>query len=257
MAQALAQGFVSAGICSPGDIVGSDVSEPAVHALANQVGATIAKSNQDLVRQSDVVLLAVKPQAVEDALGSIQDVWSDDHLLVSIAAGIPIARMSKTLGPKRRIVRVMPNTPCLVGAAASAFAIGPGATAEDAKLVEKLFTSVGIAVQVSESLLDAVTGLSGSGPAYVFQMIEALADGGVKAGLSRDVALSLAAQTVHGAAQMVLRMGKHPAELRDMVTSPAGTTIEALAVLEQRGVRSAFIDAVVAAAQRSKVLGGG
>ena len=257
MAQALARGFVRSGIAKATDIIGSDVFEPARTAMRDEIGATVTTSNNELCKKADTLVLAVKPQSADALLKEIQPAVTDRHLVISIVTGISIGKMTQLLGGPRRIVRVMPNTPCLVGEAASGIAVGPTATSQDAELVENLFRSVGVAHRVSEQLLDAVTGLSGSGPAYIYQVIEALSDGGVKAGLAREVATALAAQTVLGAAKMVLETGMHPGQLKDMVTSPAGTTIAGLAVLEQRGVRSAFIDAVDAASRRAKELGAG
>jgi pyrroline-5-carboxylate reductase len=185
----------------------------------------------------------------------LRQALAERHLILSIAAGVTLAQMTQALGEGRRLVRVMPNTPCLVGASASGYAAGPGASADDVRLVDRPLNSVGKAFPLPEKLLDAVTGLSGSGPAYVFVLIEALADGGVRAGLPRDVALQLAAQTVFGAAKMLLETGLHPAALKDQVASPGGTTIAGLHALEQGGFRAALIDAVVAAANRSMELG--
>ena len=179
------------------------------------------------------------------------------HLLISIAAGVPIAKLEAGLGPDRRVVRVMPNTPALLGASASAYALGKTATTADAGLVQRIFSSVGVAFQLKESLLDAVTGLSGSGPAYMYLMIEALSDGGVAVGLPRDVATTLAAQTMLGSARMVLETGIHPGALKDMVTSPGGTTIEGLHELEKGKVRGVLISAVRAATEKSRKLGQG
>jgi len=175
--------------------------------------------------------------------------------VVSIAAGITLKQLAELLGSDTRLVRVMPNTPCLVGASATGYSVGPKATAADGELVGKLFRSVGNAFAVPENLLDAVTGLSGSGPAYVYVMIEALADGGVRVGLPRDIALSLAAQTVFGAAKMVLETVSHPAALKDAVASPGGTTIAGLHALERAGFRAGLMDAVEAAAKRATELG--
>jgi pyrroline-5-carboxylate reductase len=177
-----------------------------------------------------------------------------DHLVVSVAAGVTIASIVERLGPAARVVRVMPNTPALIGQGASAYALGPGVGPEDDAVVGAFLTSVGVAVRVAESALDAVTGLSGSGPAFVYLMIEALSDGGVRAGLPRDVATLLAAQTVAGAAQMVRETGLHPGVLKDQVASPGGTTIIGLHALERGGVRGAIIDAVEAATKRSAEL---
>jgi pyrroline-5-carboxylate reductase len=176
-------------------------------------------------------------------------------LLISIAAGVSIATLQEYAGPDVRVIRVMPNTPALVHKGSAAYALGVGTTEADAETAEAVFSSVGRAYEVAESLLDAVTGLSGSGPAYVYLAIEALADGGVRMGLPRDLAVQLAAQTVSGAAEMVLRTTLHPAQLKDMVASPGGTTIAGLAVLEAHSVRGAFIEAVEAATLRSRELG--
>ncbi|MCL5098074.1 MAG: pyrroline-5-carboxylate reductase, partial [Candidatus Omnitrophica bacterium] len=175
----------------------------------------------------------------------------------SIAAGVTLDQLAQQLEADVRLIRVMPNTPALVGAAASAFALGKSATAEDGRLARQLFSSVGIAFQVKEHMLDAVTGLSGSGPAYVYLMIEAMSDGGVASGLPRELATKLAAQAVFGGAKMVLETGLHPGVLKDMVTSPGGTTIEGLRQLEQGAVRGSLIMAVCAATEKSRQLGGG
>jgi pyrroline-5-carboxylate reductase len=204
---------------------------------------------------ADVLVLAVKPQVMAAVLADVKPAVTAKQLVISIAAGWALDALAAGLPAGTRLVRVMPNTPCLVGASAAAFTPGPAVTAEDRLTVQRLLTAVGTAVELPEHLLDAVTGLSGSGPAYVFVLIEALADGGVKAGLPRTVAQALAAQTVFGAAKMVLETGRHPAELKDAVASPAGTTVAGLAVLERAGFRAAAIDAVVAAAERAKELG--
>lgn len=210
-----------------------------------------------MLKFANVILLAVKPDQVNDVLAEARPHFTDKHLLVSIAAGVTLARMESVLPPGARVVRVMPNTPALVGASASAFALGKSAIAEDGQLAQKLFSSVGVAYQVKESLLDAVTGLSGSGPAYVFLMIEALSDGGVAAGLPRDIATKLAAQTLLGSAKLLLETGQHPGALKDMVTSPGGTTIEGIHELEKGGLRAALMNAVRAAADKSRKLGQG
>jgi pyrroline-5-carboxylate reductase len=254
MATALAQGFVRAGLVSAPDLVAFDPVKAATDKLAKDLaGLKTAASNQAAAQDSDVVFLAVKPQVMpavyQDLAGKLAG-----KLVVSIAAGISLEKLCAGL-KTQRVVRVMPNTPCLVGKGASAYALAGGATADDAALVGKLLTAVGIAHQVDEKLLDAVTGLSGSGPAYVYLMIEALSDGGVRAGLPRALATSLAAQTVLGAAEMVLTRGEHPAVLKDAVASPGGTTIAGLATLEDRGLRGALIAAVEAATKRSAELG--
>jgi pyrroline-5-carboxylate reductase len=255
MATALARGFVQAGVIPPDRITACDVSSDAAAKFADQTGGTVVADAQAVLNQSTLVFLAVKPQHVDGVLSSIKSAASDKHLIVSIAAGISLARLSAGLGPSPRLIRVMPNTPALVGAGASAFARGATATADDGRLVLELLSTVGLALEVPEKLLDAVTGLSGSGPAYVYQFIEGLSDGGVRMGLPRDVATRLAAQTVLGAAQMVLTTGQHPGPLKDAVTSPGGTTIAGLHALEQGGMRGILMNAVQAATLRSKELG--
>jgi pyrroline-5-carboxylate reductase len=255
MARALAQGFVRAGLVRGESIAASDPSPAAREAFAKAVpGARLLESNGAAVGHGEVVFLAVKPQSVAAATADSGGAVDESRLVVSIVAGIPLAKLAKQLGTTR-VVRVMPNTPCLVGESASAFCVGSGATREDSKLVAELLGAVGVAFQVEEHLLDAVTGLSGSGPAYGYVMIEALADGGVRMGLPRDVALTLAAKTMLGAAKMVLESGEHPAVLKDRVASPGGTTIAGLKALEDRGVRGALIAAVEAATRRSIELG--
>jgi pyrroline-5-carboxylate reductase len=255
MATALAKGFVNAGLVKKEDVVASDPVEEARTAFAKELGAKATARNSDVIKFSRVLILAVKPDQTRDVLAEIHSHFSEEHLLLSIAAGVPLTKLESGLPGGARIIRVMPNTPALVGASATAFALGHGARPEDGQLVQRLFSSVGIAYQVKEALLDAVTGLSGSGPAYVFLIIEALSDGGVAAGLPRDVATRLAAQTVLGGAKMLLETGLHPGVLKDMVTSPGGTTVEGLHELEKGKVRSALISAVRAATEKSRRLG--
>jgi pyrroline-5-carboxylate reductase len=257
MATALAKGFIKAGIARAEDITASDLMEGARASFGKEVGCTTSAWNPEVLKFANVLILAVKPDQVNDLLTEVRGEFTPNHLLISIAAGVTIARMETTLGTGARVVRVMPNTPALVGACASGYALGKNATAEDGQLTQKLLSAVGVAYQVKESLLDAVTGLSGSGPAYAFLMIEALSDGGVAAGLPRDVATRLAAQTLLGSAKMVLETGYHPGALKDMVTSPGGTTIEGVHELELGGVRGSLINAVRAAADKSKKLGQG
>ncbi len=255
MATALAGGLISTGFTSKENIVASDVVAEARNRFAENVSTSVVESNTEVLNRSEIVVLAVKPQQMRAVLADAKPHVNSGHLIVSIAAGIPIRTMTDVLGEPTRIARVMPNTPCLVGSGASAYALGGGATKEDGLTVERMLSTVGISVAVPESLLDAVTGLSGSGPAYVFQVIEALSDGGVLAGLPRDVATQLAAQTVLGAAQMVLQTGEHPGVLKDAVASPGGTTIAGLRALEAGGLRAALIEAVQQATLRSRELG--
>jgi pyrroline-5-carboxylate reductase len=255
MATALARGFVQAGLAKPEQIIASDPVEAARSTFAKDVGAKTTAFNPDVLKSATVALLAVKPDQVPDVLKEVRSQFTEKHLLISIAAGVTLTKLESGLGGDARVIRVMPNTPALVGASATAYALGRNATTEDGRLAQKLFSSVGVAFQLKESLLDAVTGLSGSGPAYIYLIIEALSDGGVAAGLPRDVATKLAAQTVLGSARMVLETGQHPGALKDMVTSPGGTTIEGLHELEKGGLRNALINAVRAATEKSKKLG--
>jgi pyrroline-5-carboxylate reductase len=233
----------------------SDPIPQARQAFHAETGLRTSEHNREVVASSDLLVLAVKPQVMGTLLPEIRPALGTRHLIVSIAAGISLRQLADSLGSERRLVRVMPNTPCLVGASASGYAPGEGATPEDVNLVDRLLNAVGRAFRLPEHLLDAVTGLSGSGPAFVYVMIEALSDGGVRMGLPREVATALAAQTVFGAAKMVLETGSHPAVLKDMVASPGGTTIAGLHALERAGLRSALMDAVEAATRRSVELG--
>jgi pyrroline-5-carboxylate reductase len=256
MARAMARGFVAAGLLAERQIVAADPQPAAIDELRRLLpGAVAARDNADVVARSEIVVLAVKPQTAQAALADMRGAMTADKLVISIITGIRLDALSKTLGAGR-FVRVVPNTPCLVGQSATAFCLGPGATAADGELVAKLLDSLGLAIPIEEKLLNAVTGLSGSGPAYIYLMIEALADGGVRMGLPREMAIRLAAQTVKGAAEMVLATGDHTAVLKDRVTSPGGTTIAGLHVLETQGVRGALISAVEAATRRAAELAG-
>ena len=255
MATALAKGWSAAGLLDAEKSLASDPSPAAREAFAANTGVRAVAENAEVVAAVDVLVLAVKPQAMPTLLIEIGPrVDPARHLVVSIAAGVTIRQLVHGLGDKVRTVRVMPNTPCLVGASASGYTLGPAAGKVDAELVDRLFGAVGKAFLLPEHQLDAVTGLSGSGPAFVYVMIEAMADGGVKMGLPRDVALALAAQTVVGSAKMVLETGTHPAALKDAVASPGGTTITGLHALERGGLRATVMDAVEAAAQRAEEL---
>ena len=256
MGGALARGLVQAGAMPGAHLRLFDTHEAKAIALAATLGpgAVAADSAASAIANADLILIAVKPPMVAEVLSHIAPSVSPQQLVISIAAGIRLATMEALLPPGIPVIRTMPNTPCLVGCGATAVCRGASATEEHLGLAQSLFASVGLSVEVPERLLDAVTGLSGSGPAYVYLMIEALADGGVKEGLTRDTARLLAAQTVMVAAQMVLSSDQHPAQLKDNVTTPGGTTIAALHVLERAGIRTALIDAVQAAADRSREL---
>jgi len=254
MASALMDGLIAKHVVADASSIAcSDIYQPSLDA-AQKKGVKTTTSNQEVCSlATDVVLLAVKPFVVEEACADVIKVPSN-ALIISIAAGVTLETLQKRL-PGRRVVRVMPNTPCVVGEAAAGYAMGVLCVDSDRGLVQKIFGSVGIAKEIKEILLNAVTGLSGSGPAYVYEFIEALADGGVRSGLPREVALQLAAQTVKGAAEMVLQTGIHPGQLKDNVCSPGGTTIAGVDALERGGFRAAAINAVKAATKRSMQLG--
>jgi len=254
MAEALIGGMLAAKLCQPDHIHVSDPMADRLDFLKTKYGVQTSGSNSTVVAWGDIVVLAVKPQVLDRVLKEIESELAK-VLVVSIVAGIPIGRITDTCGPRVRVVRAMPNTPAMVQQGMTALAIGDGVQEQDVASVRGIFESVGKVVPVEERLMDAVTGLSGSGPAYVFLAIEALADGGVKMGVPRAIAEVLAAQTVLGAAQMVLETGQHPARLKDQVTSPGGTTIAGLHRLEQGGLRAALISAVEAATKRSQELG--
>ena len=255
MASALARGFVGANLVQAEDLRVADVSPPAIEAFLRQLpGAKVCAVNDEVVRESDVIFLAVKPQNIGQVAAGVSNSFAEDKLLVSICAGVTLQTLRARFRA-RRLIRVMPNTPCLIGAGASAFCMGGEASERDAELVNRLLECVGVVVRLDEQQLDAVTGLSGSGPAFIYQVIEALGDAGVHMGLPRDVAHRLATQTVLGAARMVEETGEHPAVLKDRVASPGGTTIAGIRTLEAGGLRAAIMDAVAAATERSVELG--
>jgi pyrroline-5-carboxylate reductase len=255
MAEALLKGLLRDGTAAAEEIVCAEPRPERREEIANQYGVEVTGDNRAAAAAADLILLSVKPQVIDAVLAEIAPVVDGRKLVVSIAAGVPLAVLARRLPAGARIIRTMPNTPALVGAGATAIARGPNATDADLAATRALFEAVGSVVEVAEPLLDAVTGLSGSGPAYVFLAIEALADGGVRAGLPRATALSLAAQTVMGAARLVLETGQHPAVLKDQVTSPGGTTIAGVQALEARSFRAALMEAVEASARRSRELG--
>lgn len=254
MGEALMRGLIAAGVYAPGEIVAYDADSTRTQSVSQLLGVRTVASPADLMEGAAVIVLAVKPQVLTSALQPLREGIGPSQMVLSIAAGVSTARIEECFAKDIPVVRVMPNTPALVGAAASAICLGRFANQTHRAQAHRIFDAVGLAVDVEEKLLDAVTGLSGSGPAYVYVFIEALSDAGVRAGLPRDVATRLAAQTVLGSARMVLETGTHPGVLKDMVTSPGGTTIAGLHALEQNAFRGAVIDAVQAATQRSKEL---
>lgn len=255
MALALAEGFCRAGLVKAADIVVYDPSDAARDRLAARVpGVRFVASAAEAAGQAGIVFLAVKPQHAQAACREVAATFPPEAVLVSIVAGLPMATLADHAGTKR-IIRVMPNTPCLVGKGVSVVCRTADVPEPIGRRVNDLLAAVGHVHELDEHLLDAVTGLSGSGPGFVALLVEALSDGGVKAGLPRPLALALAVQTLSGTAALLEQTGEHPAQIKDRVSSPGGTTIAGLSVLEQRGVRGALIDAVVAAAARAKELG--
>lgn len=252
MGQALLRGILRSGLLGPSDLLVCDIAREPIADLLEETGVAFTTSPMEVAEKAAAVLVAVKPKDVAALFMDMPPGLMANKLVLSVAAGITLAQLANHLPRGARIVRVMPNTPALVGKGASAYAAEGDVTPRDIEFVEKIFGAVGIVRRVEEHLLDAVTGLSGSGPAYVFTIIEALADGGVRCGLSRPLALELAASTVAGAAAMVAESGQHPAVLRDAVASPGGTTIAGLAALEAAGLRHALIEAVSAACRRSQ-----
>jgi pyrroline-5-carboxylate reductase len=255
MAEALVKGLLRANVAEPREIICSDRSEDRGPILTQRYGVRFTRSNKEATIAADIVVLSVKPQVMNKLLDEISPVLTDKKLVISIAAGVPIAAIERKVGHGVRIIRTMPNTPALVGAGATALSAGEHATEEDLHQARALFDAIGKSVVVDEVLLDAVTGLSGSGPAYIFLIIEALSDAGVKVGLARTTAQELAAQTVLGSAKLLIETGEHPGRLKDQVTSPGGTAIAGLHTLEAGGLRTTLMDAVEAATTRSKELG--
>jgi pyrroline-5-carboxylate reductase len=254
MANAILRSLLQAGLVSPGQVSVSEIVPERREALA-ALGVRAVTTNGEAAANAEVLILAVKPYVVSAVLRELRESLRAEQLVVSIAAGVTLGQIEADLPEGVPAIRVMPNTPVQVGAGAAALCRGSHATAEQAELVRQLFEAGGRCVEVTEAQMDAVTGLSGSGPAYVAVIIEALADGGVKMGLPRDVALTLAAQTVLGTGQLILETGEHPAVWKDRVSTPGGTTIAGLAALEEAGVRSGLIKAVEAATRRAAELG--
>lgn len=255
MTEALVSGLLKTGQVAPAQIIATDIRPERLEYLARSFSIRVSSDNARAVSGAHMIVLSVEPQILDEVLRGLTPSLDPDVLIVSVAAGYPLSRLNRVLARTGRSVRAMPNTPSIVGRGATALALSPDLSPQDIARATALFESVGSVTVVEERLMDAVTGLSGSGPAYVFLIMEALADGGVKAGLPRPVAATLAAQTVLGAATMVLETGLHPAELKDRVASPGGTTIAGLHALEQGGLRAALMSAVEAAAERSTELG--
>jgi pyrroline-5-carboxylate reductase len=254
MGKALLRGILKAGLTPPGNITVIDIHPGKLDSLQKEFGVPVKKEARSAIPGADLIILAVKPMTLNEVLDGIQKVVNPEQLFVSIIAGVESTYIRDRLGKGNPVVRAMPNIAATVDAAASAIAACPPATEEHLALAEAIFAAVGEVVRVEESHLDAVTGLSGSGPAYIYMVIEALCDGGVKMGLPREVAMKLATQTVFGAAKLVKETGQHPATLKDQVTTPGGTTISAVHELEERGLRAMLISAVVTATERSKAL---
>ncbi|MCX8052537.1 MAG: pyrroline-5-carboxylate reductase [Armatimonadetes bacterium] len=255
MGSTFAAGVISAGLVRAEDVTLTDVDVSRLDELRSNLGVSVALDNAAAVNGADVVLIAVKPAVVSEVLDQIAGVITSKQLIISVAAGVRLESIESRLPSGAKVIRSMPNTPCRIGVGAIGFARGRFAKDADVGVASRIFDAVGMSFEVPEKLLNAVTGLSGSGPAYVFMLIEALSDGGVRMGLPREVSTKLAAQTVMGAARMVLEENEHPARLKDQVTSPGGTTIAGIEVLERAGFRSALIEAVKAAAERADELG--
>jgi pyrroline-5-carboxylate reductase len=256
MAEALIKGLETGGVPAASVLV-SEPNDQRREWMRDKYGVAVINDNAELVRSCSLVVLAIKPQIVKKVLAGLGEPFAGDKLMISILAGVATAMIEELLGGTPRVVRAMPNTPALVDAGAAAICAGQYARDEDMSQARQLFEAVGVVVTVEESQMDAVTGLSGSGPAFVYTFIEALAAGGVQEGLRLDIAHALAVQTVLGAARLVKESGEHPALLREKVCSPGGTTIAAIRVLEERGLRATLMDAVGVATRRSKELGQG
>jgi len=254
MAEAFVKGLLNGNFTAE-DIYFFEPHEPRRTTMVERYGITSAADNKALVSACDVVVLAIKPQIVERVVSDFAPEWNPEALLISILAGVTTEALESMIGKKAHVIRAMPNTPALVDEAASALCPGSQVDAQHRELAQQLFETVGTVVWVDENQMDAVTGLSGSGPAFVYTFIEALTAGGVQEGLRLDVAHSLAVQTVFGAARLVKESGEHPALLREKVCSPGGTTISAIRVLEERGLRATLMEAVGSATKRSKELG--
>jgi pyrroline-5-carboxylate reductase len=254
MGTSLLLGIIKAGLTPPQKITGCDISVEKLRMLAEEWHVHTSTNLREAVERAEIILLCVKPMTIPKVLQEVKTVMRDDHLVISIAAGVRIAFLQQALGRTVGIIRAMPNIASTVDEGATAIAYGEHVSEAQKKNAEAIFKAVGDVVTVAEEQLDAVTGLSGSGPAYIYMVIEALIDGGVKMGLARDVATRLAIQTVLGSAKLVKTSGLHPAILRDQVTTPGGTAINAIHELESHGLRSMLINAVATATRRSEEL---
>jgi pyrroline-5-carboxylate reductase len=257
MGEALIKGLLAAKLVPAQAIFATDVRPERLKELDRQYGIQVSSDNAELVKRADIVILAVKPQIMDAVATEIAPAVTRGKLLISIAAGVATDKIRARLPRDARLIRVMPNTPALVLEGATAIAKADGLEPGDLDVAREIFGAVGRVVVLGEEMIDAVTGLSGSGPAYVAIVIESLADGGVRMGLDRATAMTLATQTVLGAAKLLLETGLHPGALKDMVSSPGGTTIAGIAALEEGGLRTTFIKAVERATQRSHELGQG
>ena len=254
MAEAILKGVLQSGFAS-GNVMVFEPNQDRAAYLAETYQIRIAENNRQLVEQAELVVLAVKPQILQAVLPDVAAGWTAGKILVSILAGATTSVLEKGFSSSVPVIRAMPNTPAMIGEAATAICPGKFAAGTELEIARQLFATIGDVVEVNEEQMDAVTGLSGSGPAYIYSVVEALAAGGVANGLPEDIALKLAAQTVVGAAKMVQQTAEAPAVLRERVCSPGGTTVAAVQVLEERDLSSILIDAVAAATRRSKELG--
>jgi pyrroline-5-carboxylate reductase len=254
MGSILLQAFCRQNIVKPENIVATVGHGERADALSSKFGVKVSTDNRAAIKDADIILLCIKPQTLGDVVSEIEPELRADQLIISIAASVPTSYIEQRIKPGIPVVRAMPNTPSRVGAGMTAFCCGSAVKPSDLDIVHQLFDTVGETLRVDEKHMDAVTGLSASGPAYIFMILESLAEGGVKVGLPRDIAMKLAGQTVMGSAKMMLETGDHPALLKDAVATPAGCTVDGILELEEGGLRVTIIKAVVKASQRAKEL---